>query len=123
MARFGPMVSPNSAIGRLEQKAGVGCVGLRTIWLAASRAQARPALALQAKPDSVALRPNAPPTPTWSLQGPELRFKLGEAVDIAFGNELPVPAVLNWRGIDGAPAAEPLTARPPLGGGGKEALQ
>ena len=63
------------------------------------------------------------PTPTWSLQGPELRFKRGEAVDIAFGNELPVPAVLNWRGIDGAPAAEPLTARPPLGGGGKEALQ
>ena len=26
----------------------------------------------------------------------------------------PVPAVLNWRGIDGAPAVEPLTARSPL---------
>ena len=36
---------------------------------------------------------------------------------------LPVPAVLNWRGIDGVPAVEPLTARPPLAAGGKEALQ
>ena len=66
---------------------------------------------------------NAPPTPIWSLQGPELRSKRGETLDIAFGNELPVPAVLNWRGIDGVPAAEPLTDRPPLAAGGKDALQ
>ena len=32
----------------------------------------------------------------------------------AFGNELPAPLSLNWRGIDGVPAAEPLTGRPPL---------
>jgi FtsP/CotA-like multicopper oxidase with cupredoxin domain len=93
------------------------------MWPVAARAQARPALALQAKADSVALRPSVPATPIWSLQGPELRFKRGETLDIDFGNELPVPALLNWHGIDGAPAAEPLTARPPLAAGGKEALQ
>ncbi|WP_334388014.1 multicopper oxidase family protein [Bradyrhizobium sp. AZCC 2262] len=103
--------------------AGLGAAVLAPIWPTAGRAQARPALALQAKTDSVALRPNAPATAIWSLQGGELRFKRGETLDIAFGNELPVPAVLNWRGIDGVPAAEPLTGRPPLAAGGKEVLQ
>jgi len=103
--------------------AGFGAAALAPIWPSAARAQARPALALQAEADSVALRPNALATAIWSLQGPELRFKRGETLDIAFGNELPVPAVLNWRGIDGVPAAEPLTGRPPLAAGGKEVLQ
>ncbi len=30
--------------------------------------------------------------------------------------------MLNWRGIDGVPAAEPLTARAPLAAGAKETL-
>ena len=103
--------------------AGLGAAALAPAWPVAGRAQPRSALALQAGAESVALRPNAPPTPIWSLQGPELRFKRGETLDIAFGNQLPVPAVLNWRGIDGVPAAEPLTGRPPLAAGGKDALQ
>ena len=37
-------------------------------------------------------------------------------------NDLPVPVVLNWHGIDGAPAAEPLTARPPLASGAKDSF-
>jgi FtsP/CotA-like multicopper oxidase with cupredoxin domain len=78
---------------------------------------------LQAKADSVALRPGVPETPVWSLRGPDLTFKRGDTVELAFENELPVPAVLNWRGIDGASAAEPLTARAPLAIGGTEALQ
>ncbi|WP_249129757.1 multicopper oxidase family protein [Bradyrhizobium sp. AUGA SZCCT0283] len=117
------MASPEFPLDRRELMAGLGAAALAPMWPVASRAQARSALALQAKPDSVALRPNAPVTPIWLLQGPELRFKRGETLDIAFGNELPVPAVLNWHGIDGVQAAEPLTARPPLGGGGKETLQ
>ncbi|XSC46566.1 multicopper oxidase family protein [Bradyrhizobium sp. RDT10] len=44
-------------------------------------------------------------------------------MEVAFANELPAPAVLNWRGIDGVAAAEPLTARAPLAAGGKLALQ
>jgi FtsP/CotA-like multicopper oxidase with cupredoxin domain len=123
MVRIGPMASPEFPLNRRRLMAGLGAAALTTIWPIAGRAQPRSVLALQAKADSIALRPNAPATPIWSLQGPELRSRRGETLDIAFGNELPVPAVLNWRGIDGIPAAEPLTARPPLGGGGKEALQ
>ena len=123
MVRTGPMASPKFPLDRRELMAGLGAAALGPIWPVAGRAQARPAPALLAKADSVALRPGSAASPIWSLLGPELRFKRGETLDIAFGNELPVPAVLNWRGIDGVPAAEPLTARPPLGGGGKEALQ
>jgi FtsP/CotA-like multicopper oxidase with cupredoxin domain len=64
-----------------------------------------------------------PATPVWSLQGTDRRYKRGEILDIGFGNELPAPAILNWRGIDGVPAAQPLTGRPPLAAGGKEAQQ
>jgi FtsP/CotA-like multicopper oxidase with cupredoxin domain len=32
---------------------------------------------------------------------------------VIFRNGLPVPALLDWRGLDGAAAAEPLTGRPP----------
>ena len=51
-----------------------------------------------------------------------MRFRRGDELEIGFGNELPVPAVLNWRGIDGVPAAEPLTARAPLAPGARETL-
>jgi FtsP/CotA-like multicopper oxidase with cupredoxin domain len=123
MVRIGPMASPKFPLDRREVMAGLGAAALASMWPAAGRAQARSAVALQAKADSVALRPNVPATPVWSLQAPELRFKRGETLDIAFGNELPAPAVLNWRGIDGVPAAEPLTGRPPLAAGGKDALK
>jgi FtsP/CotA-like multicopper oxidase with cupredoxin domain len=123
MVRIGPMASSEFLLNRRELVAGLGAASLCPMWPVAGQAQIRPALALQATSDSIALRANAPTTPIWSLKGPELRFKRGEILDIAFSNELPVPAVLNWRGIDGVPAAEPLTARPPLGGGGKAALQ
>ena len=82
------MASPKFPLDRRELMAGLGAAALAPMWPAAGRAQARPALALQAKADSIALRPEAPATPIWSLQGPELRFKRGETLDIAFGNEL-----------------------------------
>ena len=107
MVRVGPMASPEFPLDRRGFLAGLGAATLAPTWPVAGRAQPRSALVLQAKANSVALRPNAPPTPIWSLQGPELRFKRGETLDIVFGNELPVPAVLNWRGIDGVPAARP----------------
>jgi len=103
--------------------AGLGAAALAPLWPAAGSAQGRPPLALQARPGSLVLRPGAPATPLWGLEGPELRFKRGDTVEIAFANELPIPAVLDWRGLDGAPAAEPLTARAPLAAGAKETLQ
>ena len=74
-------------------------------------AQGRPALALRAKADLLALHPGEPDTPIWSIGGADLRFKRGDSPEIAFGNDLPVPMVLNWRGIDGVVTAEPLLAR------------
>ncbi|MGB3658812.1 MAG: copper oxidase, partial [Pseudolabrys sp.] len=79
------MASPEFPLNRREMIAGLGAATLSSMWPAAGRAQARSALALQARADSVVLRPNAPATPIWSLQGPELRFKRGETLDIVFG--------------------------------------
>ncbi|WP_244541812.1 multicopper oxidase family protein [Afipia sp. GAS231] len=106
--------------------AGLGAVALAPFspaaGLAQGLAQGRP-VAVQAKPASLALRPDAAATPIWALQGPELGFGRGETVEIAFANELPVPALLDIRGLDGVAAAEPLTGRAPLAAGAKETLQ
>lgn len=105
--------------------AGLGAVAFAPLapvaGLAQGLAQARPAL--QARPDNLALRPDAAATPIWALQGPALGFGRGETVEIAFGNELPVPALLDIRGLDGVSTAEPLTGRAPLAAGAKETLQ
>ncbi|UPJ53058.1 multicopper oxidase domain-containing protein [Bradyrhizobium sp. 200] len=139
MVRIGPMASPEFPLNRRTLMAGLGAAALTPIWPVAGRAQGnpqdnpqgnsqgnsqgRPSLALQAGAESLALRPGSAATPVWSLHGPDLAFKRGDTLAVDFGNELPVPAVLNWRGIDGASAAEPLTGRPPLAAGGKDALQ
>lgn len=126
MVRIGPMASPKSrprsTLDRRELIAGLGAAALVPFAPTAALAQARP-LALQAKLGSLALRPDGAATPIWTLQGPELRFGRGETAEIAFTNELPVPALLGIRGLDGVPAAEPLTGRAPLATGAKETLQ
>ena len=111
MVRIGLMASPKSLLDRRELMAGLGAAALLPIWPATGSAQGRAALALQAKADVLALRPGAPETPIWSLGGPELRFKRGETVEVAFANELPQPVALNWRGLDGV--AEHRTADGP----------
>jgi FtsP/CotA-like multicopper oxidase with cupredoxin domain len=82
------------------------------------------ALRLQAKPRAAALRPGQPETPVWSLLTPTpeigTRFRRGDQLEVMLGNDLPVPVVLNWHGIDGAAAAEPLAARPPLASGAND---
>jgi FtsP/CotA-like multicopper oxidase with cupredoxin domain len=112
-------------LNRRELMAGLGAaavLGPAAPTMAA--AEGRPSLTLQAKADVLAPRPGEPVTPIWSLQGttPDsgLRFRRGDAVEVTLENELPVPTALCWRGIDGAPAAEPLTARRPLPLGARE---
>jgi FtsP/CotA-like multicopper oxidase with cupredoxin domain len=63
-------------------------------------------------------------TPVWSLESlqPMPRFRQGQ-LDVAFQNDLPAPAALTWRGLDGVAAAEPLLAREAVGTGGREMLQ
>src|SRR5262249_60308504 len=57
------------------------------------------------------------------LAAPELRFRRGENLQVEFANELTVPVALDWRGIDGIAAIEPLTGRPLLTAGGQESVQ
>ena len=125
MVRIGLMASPKSLLDRRELMAGLGATALVSAWTAAGSAQgpAALALALQARAETLALRPGELETPIWSLGSPEHSFRRGDTVDVAFANELPGPALLNWRGLDGAANVEPLITRAPLAGGAKETQQ
>jgi FtsP/CotA-like multicopper oxidase with cupredoxin domain len=83
-------------------------------------------LTIRARPGAVALRAGQPDTPIWSLLTPApqpgLRFRRGDQLEVTLGNDLPVPVALNWRGIDGTAAAQPLLARPPLASGSKDSF-
>ena len=113
-------------LDRRELLTGLGAAVLGPAMASIAGAQGRPSLTLRAKAGVIALRPGAPDTPIWSLQGPTpepaIRFKRGDELEITLQNELPVPALLNWRGIDGASAAEPLAARMPLAPGANESF-
>jgi FtsP/CotA-like multicopper oxidase with cupredoxin domain len=113
-------------LDRRELLAGLGAAVLAPAMASIAGAQGRPSLTLQAKAGVIALRPGGPDTPIWSLQGPapdrSLRFKRGDELEVTLQNQLPVPTVLNWRGIDGVPAAEALAARVPLAAGAKETV-
>jgi FtsP/CotA-like multicopper oxidase with cupredoxin domain len=104
--------------------AGLGATVLEPMMPSAAIAQGRTALMLHAKPGTAALRPGQPDTPAWPLltSAPEagMRFKRGDLLEVMLENDLPVPVVLNWQGIDGAPAAEPLATRSPLASGAKD---
>ena len=73
-------------------------------------------LALQARTDALDLRPGQPPTAITSLAATpgDLRFKRGDTLQIQLGNETAMPIALNWHGIDGVPASEPLLVRAPV---------
>ena len=104
--------------GRREFMAGFGAVAI------ASALPACPALGrtplLQAGVGTIRLRQDGPETAVWAFGAPNLRFDRADKQEITFENSLPIPAVLNWRGISGAKAAEPLlsqTAVAPNGNG------
>jgi FtsP/CotA-like multicopper oxidase with cupredoxin domain len=113
-------------LDRRELLAGLGAAVLAPAMASTAGAQGRPSLTLQAKAGVIALSPGGPDTPIWSLQGPapdpNFRFKRGDELEITLQNQLPVSTVLNWRGIDGVPAAEALAARVPLAPGAKETV-
>ena len=85
-------------------------------------AQGRPSLMLRANAGVAAIRQGGPETPIWSLGAPtsDLSLKRGGTLEITLLNDLPVPTVLNWHGIDGVPTAEPLAAQTPLVPGAKQ---
>jgi len=131
MVRIGLMAKRIFVAGRRTFLAGLGAAAaasmLRQTGVARGAQQgAQPQrLELQAKESAIGLHAGEPDTPVWSLQAAppetdfkEARFKTG-TLDVAFQNDLPAPAVLNWRGLDGAAAAEPLTVQAPLGPGAR----
>jgi FtsP/CotA-like multicopper oxidase with cupredoxin domain len=109
---------------RRELVTGLGAAVLSPALPRIASAQGRPSLMLQAKAGAVALRPGEANTPIWSLLGPaperDISLKRGDELEITLANELPVAAALNWHGLDGVLAAEPLAARAPLSSGAKE---
>jgi FtsP/CotA-like multicopper oxidase with cupredoxin domain len=113
-------------LDRRALMAGLGAAALVPAIPAMAAPPGRPTLALQAKAGLLALHPGGPDTPIWSLgertPDPAFRFKRGDALEITFGNELPIPALLNWHGIDGVAAAEPLGARASLSPLARETL-
>ena len=126
MIRIGPMQKPILRLDRRELLGGMGAVALDAAMPDTAAAQGRRSLALRAGAGLIALRQGQPDTAIWSLQGPapdpDLRFLRHDELEITLQNELPVPTVLDWHGIDGLAAAEPLTVRPPLAASGSETL-
>jgi FtsP/CotA-like multicopper oxidase with cupredoxin domain len=126
MVRIGIMADRIFPLHRRELLAGLGAAVLSPAMPGIAAAQGRRSLTLRAKPGVLALRPGQADTPIWSLEGstpdPGFRFERGDELEIALQNELPVPTVFNWHGIDGVPAAEPLAARLPVSPGAKESL-
>jgi FtsP/CotA-like multicopper oxidase with cupredoxin domain len=133
MVRIGSMASPKSSrpksclkscsrllLDRRKLLAGLGAAAVTPIWPVTGLAQA---LALQAKAGKLWPGRLGAAIDVWSLAAPEIRLSRGDTLDIAFANELPVPALPTWRGLNGIPAAEPLLARPAVAAGGRETLQ
>jgi FtsP/CotA-like multicopper oxidase with cupredoxin domain len=126
MVRIGIMADRIHRLGRRELIAGLGAAVVSPAIPRVAAAQAPPSLMLHTKADVLALRPGEANTPIWSLQdtkpSPGLRFKRGDTLQVTLGNELPVPTILNWHGIEGAATAEALAARLPLAPGATENL-
>lgn len=123
MVRIEPMASLFPMLDRRTLLAGLGAAALEACLPAATLAQGRRSLTISAKPDSPVLRPGGAATPIWSLLGDDIRASRGETLDLVLGNDLPAPLALYCRGIDGAPAAEPLLARAPLAAAAKDSFQ
>jgi len=112
-------------LDRRELVTGLGAAVLTPALPRIAAAQGRLLLMLQAQAGVMALRPGEADTPIWSLLGPapDISLKRGDELAITVANELPVGATLNWYGLDGVQAAEPLAARVPLSPGARETLE
>lgn len=121
------MAERSFLLHRRRLLAGLGAAALSPAMAGIAAAQSRPSLMLNARSGVIALRPGGPETPIWALRSPSSetgpRFKRGDQLQATFGNELPVPAILNWRGIDGIPSAEPLLARATAATGATDTFQ
>lgn len=110
MVRINPMASPKFPLDRRELMAGLGAAALTSISASAGFAQGHRVLQLEGKVESLQLRPGTPATRVWGLGEPDLKFKRSDIVEVGWNGFNDRLAMLNWRGIDGAPEVEPLPA-------------
>jgi FtsP/CotA-like multicopper oxidase with cupredoxin domain len=125
MVRIDVMADRIFSLDRRELIAGLGAVVLSPALPSMATAQGQsPSLTLRAKADVIVLHPGGPDTPIWSLEGPApdraIGLKRGDAVEITLLNDLPIPTVLNFHGMEGVAVAEPLATRQPLASGARE---
>jgi FtsP/CotA-like multicopper oxidase with cupredoxin domain len=113
-------------LNRRELMAGLGAAALAPALPAMAVAQTSPGLTLQARPGVAPFRPGQQNTAVWSILTPASEpgrsFRRGDQLEVTLANELPIPAVLNWHGLDGVPAVEPLLARQPAAPGTRESF-
>lgn len=89
-----------------------------------AQSQDRQVYAIDAVPAPLSLGPDHHEPAAWSLRtdgsSESPRFRQSESTDLIVNNGLSAPLVLNWHGIDGVTAIEPLTARPLISPGGAD---
>ena len=122
MVRIGRMSNRIPLTGRREFMAAFGAAAIASA-LPNSPAAAFRVPVLRARADTVALLPGERESPVWAFDTATLRFSRSDRQEITFENGLPVPAVLNWRGISGARAAEPLLSQAAVAPSGNGSLE
>lgn len=117
MVRIGPMASLRPILHRRTLLVQMGALALASP-LVTALAQSGSSLALTTKTDRLTLRgPADPATDVWAFRETSLRLQRGRNNDIEVRSELPAAVLLDWRGVDGAPALETLLANPALAAG------
>src|SRR5262249_58400128 len=113
MVRIGLMAREFLRMDRRAVMAGFGATSLGLLLPTGSPAQERTTVAIKARQGALNLRPGGPETPIWMLAAPELRFRRGDTLQVEFANDLTVPVGLDWRGVGGGSALQPLPPPPP----------
>jgi FtsP/CotA-like multicopper oxidase with cupredoxin domain len=119
MTRLSPMVNRRTLL------AGLGGLALSPAWPTSGHTQARARVGRVEIPAGVRglpLRPDGPATEVWSIGDAPLQFQRGQSAEVEVRNELPVGIYLNWRGIDAAPALEPILAKDSIVASGRSAI-
>jgi len=110
-------------MNRRDWMAGFGATSVGLLLPGSPLAQGRPPIAIKAQQGGLGIRNGGPETPIWTLGSPELRFRRGNDLQVEFANDLKVPVGLDWRGINGVPAIEPLIGRRMLAPSGWEKIR
>jgi FtsP/CotA-like multicopper oxidase with cupredoxin domain len=119
MVRIGFMARRFSSFDRRGVLTGFGAAAAAALLPHPSFAQGVQSLSLRARVGSMPLRPGQPETPVWLLEGSVPRLVRGDRLDVSCQNDLPIPAALEWRGLDGVAAAEPWLGQPGVPSGAK----